>query len=272
MGRQAFAAVLGRGLANAGLLVLDPGALRRLDRVKVVVIDGAALRGDHRAVLRAQGDEPGWDDDRVYEVADALLHGEEAPEPDPDELPATGARLRWVRVAGVLGDARAGSGTRRPDRRRRTGGQRRRRVGGRSLRDPAAADRAPDRCPGGLAPRGRHRRPVRQRRCDASARYAAVEVGPRAAGRSRTGTADHRAAPRFRVDRHVGRAGHRRRRCRPRRSARGHAVDRRHHHRHRPGRRGADPVGDPGGPVGQRILGASCPGRYHPGRTVAGHR
>ena len=98
MGRQAFAAVLGRGLANAGLLVLDPGALRRLDRVQVVVIDGAALRGDHRAVLLARGDAPGWDDDRVYEVADALLHGEEAPEPDPDELPATGARLRWVPV------------------------------------------------------------------------------------------------------------------------------------------------------------------------------
>ena len=98
LGRQAFAAVLGRGLADAGQLVLDPGALRRLDRVKVVVIDGAALRGDARAVLQARGDAPGWDEDRVYEVADALLHGEEAPEPDPDELPATGARLRWVRA------------------------------------------------------------------------------------------------------------------------------------------------------------------------------
>ena len=99
MGRQTFAAVLGRGLANAGQLVLDPGALRRLDRIKVVVIDGAALRGDARAVLHARGELPGWDDDRVYEVADALLHGEQAPEPDPDELPATGARLRWVRAA-----------------------------------------------------------------------------------------------------------------------------------------------------------------------------
>lgn len=96
MGRQAFAAVLGRGLANDGQLVLDPGALRRLDRVKVVVIDGAALRGDHRAVLRVHGEAPGWDDDRVYEVVDALLHGEQAPEPDADELPATGARLKWL--------------------------------------------------------------------------------------------------------------------------------------------------------------------------------
>jgi cation-transporting ATPase I len=100
MGRQSFAAVLGRGLADNGQLILDPGALRRLDRVKVIVIDGAALRGDHRAVLQSRGDVPGWDDDRVYEVADALLHGEEAPEPDPDELPATGARLHWVRSQG----------------------------------------------------------------------------------------------------------------------------------------------------------------------------
>ncbi|CDO86321.1 CtpI [Mycobacterium triplex] len=100
MGRQAFASTLGRGLANGGQLVLDPGALRRLDRVKVVVIDGAALRGDHRAVLKSIGEAPGWDDDRVYEVADALLHGEQAPEPDPDELPATGAHLRWVPVQG----------------------------------------------------------------------------------------------------------------------------------------------------------------------------
>ncbi len=98
LGRQAFAAVLGRGLAEAGQLVLDPGALRRLDRVKVVVVDGAALRGDARAVLQARGGAPGWDEDRVYEVADALLHGEQAPEPDPDELPATGARLRWLRA------------------------------------------------------------------------------------------------------------------------------------------------------------------------------
>jgi cation-transporting P-type ATPase I len=51
-------------------------------------------------VLNARGDIPGWDEDRVYEVADALLHGEEAPEPDPDELPATGARLRWAPAQG----------------------------------------------------------------------------------------------------------------------------------------------------------------------------
>src|SRR4029077_14871593 len=67
MGRQSFAAVLGRGLAEDGQMILGPRALRRLARVEVVVIDGAALRGDHRAVLHSRGDVLGWDDDRVYE-------------------------------------------------------------------------------------------------------------------------------------------------------------------------------------------------------------
>ncbi len=177
MGRQAFAAVLGRGLADAGLLVLDPGALRRLDRVQVVVIDGAALRGDHRAVLLARGDAPGWDDDRVYEVADALLHGEEAPEPDPDELPATGARLRWVPVQGPSATPAQGLETRGPGGRWRMRRRRRRRVGGRPLRDPAAADREPHRRAGGLTSCRRHRGSFRQCWRDTSARHAAADVG-----------------------------------------------------------------------------------------------
>lgn len=94
LGRELFTAVLGRGLARRDVVVLDPGALRRLDRVAVVVVDGAALRGDARQVLTAQGSAAGWDDDRVFEVADALLHGERAPAPDPDERSAAGARLR----------------------------------------------------------------------------------------------------------------------------------------------------------------------------------
>ncbi|WP_309226810.1 MULTISPECIES: cation-translocating P-type ATPase [unclassified Mycolicibacterium] len=95
LGRESFAAALGRGLARSGLLVLDPGALRRLDRVRVVVIDGAALRGDARAVLQACATAPGFDEDRIYEIADALLHRETVPDPDPDERPAADAELRW---------------------------------------------------------------------------------------------------------------------------------------------------------------------------------
>jgi cation-transporting ATPase I len=105
LGREAFATVLGRGLARRGLLVLDPEALRRLDQVAVVLIDGAALRGDHRMVLSAFGGAPGWDEERVYEVGDSLLHGETAPEPDSDEASAVGARLRW----GVARQAAAGA-------------------------------------------------------------------------------------------------------------------------------------------------------------------
>jgi cation-transporting ATPase I len=96
LGGEAFATVFGRGVAQAGMLVLDPDVLRRFDRVAVVLVDGAALRGDHRMVLGADGQAPGWDADRVYEVADALLHGETAPDPDPDEAAATGAQLRPI--------------------------------------------------------------------------------------------------------------------------------------------------------------------------------
>jgi cation-transporting ATPase I len=110
LGRESFASVLGRGLARTGSLVLDAGALRRLDRIKVVVIDGAALRGDARMVLQAEGRAPGWDDDRVYEVADALLHHETPPDPDPDERPANGARLRWTQPSGAPGPAVDGAG------------------------------------------------------------------------------------------------------------------------------------------------------------------
>ncbi len=47
-GREAFAAQLDRDLSDGGALVLDPDALRRLDRVDTVVLDADALRtGSH---------------------------------------------------------------------------------------------------------------------------------------------------------------------------------------------------------------------------------
>jgi len=45
-------------------------------------------------------DIPGWDRTASTRSPTRCLHGEEAPEPDPYELPATGARLRWVRSQG----------------------------------------------------------------------------------------------------------------------------------------------------------------------------
>lgn len=94
MGREAYALVLGRGLAKAGSLVLDPAVLHRLDRVRVVVVDGAALRGDTRAVLEVEVPVPGWDRGRVFEIADALLHGEQIPA-SADDVGFAGAALRW---------------------------------------------------------------------------------------------------------------------------------------------------------------------------------
>ena len=43
LGREAFAAQLGRDLASRDVLVLDPTALRRLDRVDTVVVDRSAV-------------------------------------------------------------------------------------------------------------------------------------------------------------------------------------------------------------------------------------
>ncbi|MEU4432943.1 cation-translocating P-type ATPase [Nocardia rhamnosiphila] len=94
MGREAYALVLGRGLAKAGSLVLDPGVLRRLDRVRVVVIDGAALRGETRTVLDVEVSAPGWRRGRIFEIADALLHGEPIPA-SADETGFDSATLRW---------------------------------------------------------------------------------------------------------------------------------------------------------------------------------
>lgn len=108
MGREAYALVLGRGLAKAGSLVLDPRVLRRLDRVRVVVIDGAALRGETRTVLEVEVSAPGWRRGRIFEIADALLHGEQIPA-SADETGFGSAGLRWHEPAGstVSGTDRA---------------------------------------------------------------------------------------------------------------------------------------------------------------------
>ncbi|QTT77048.1 cation-translocating P-type ATPase [Streptomyces mobaraensis NBRC 13819 = DSM 40847] len=52
-GREAFAARLGRDLARAGALPLDPGALRRLDRVTTVLFDAPVLCAPRPRLLSA---------------------------------------------------------------------------------------------------------------------------------------------------------------------------------------------------------------------------
>jgi len=60
LGRDVFSAELGRVLARRGVLVLDPAALRRLDRIDCVVLTGdlvARHRWEIRALVVAPGEE-----------------------------------------------------------------------------------------------------------------------------------------------------------------------------------------------------------------------
>lgn len=72
--REAFATTVSTMLARAGVLTLHPGALRRLDRVDTLLIDGEALLTDRRVVLEAEaGDDPGWHAERVWSAAQQVL-------------------------------------------------------------------------------------------------------------------------------------------------------------------------------------------------------
>ena len=272
MGRQAFASVLGRGLAEAGQLVLDPGALRRLDRVKVVVIDGAALRGDHRAVLKAQGDIPGWDEDRVYEVADALLHAEQPPEPRPRRVarhrrtaamdsgagpsaaPAQGLERAELMVDGdIVGSVEVGWEV---DRLRCRCCKSRNRTGARVvLRHVAGTEDLAASVAASHPPGTPLLKLVRELRAD---RGPVLLITALHRDFASTDTLAALAIA------DVGGGA--------RRSPSGHTVDRGHHHRHRSGRGRADPVGLTGGAADQPIIGKPGQGRHHTGRAVAGHR
>ncbi|TDE29082.1 HAD family hydrolase [Actinomadura sp. 6K520] len=78
-GRDAFASVLAHDLARRGVVVLEPGALRRLDRISAVVIDSAVLCGGELQLLSATGEGPGsLDDADVWRSAGALIAGRAA--------------------------------------------------------------------------------------------------------------------------------------------------------------------------------------------------
>ncbi|WP_138635967.1 cation-translocating P-type ATPase [Actinomadura geliboluensis] len=94
LGREAFAAVLGRDLARRGVVVLDPGALRRLDRVTAVVLDSAVLCDGELRLLSAVSTSAGLDDADVWRAAGEVLaeHGRAALE-GPGPWAGAGRRL-----------------------------------------------------------------------------------------------------------------------------------------------------------------------------------
>ncbi|WUI02525.1 HAD-IC family P-type ATPase [Spirillospora sp. NBC_00431] len=84
-GREAFASVLAHDLAGRGTVVLDPAALRRLDRVGAVVIDSAVLCDGELRLLSAVATGDGLDDAGVWHAAGAVLADR-----DPDDLAGPG--------------------------------------------------------------------------------------------------------------------------------------------------------------------------------------
>ena len=72
--REAFADQLGVGLASRGVVVVDPRALRRLDRVTCVVVQSTLLHGDRPLVVEARSTVDDWTTERVWRHAQRLLH------------------------------------------------------------------------------------------------------------------------------------------------------------------------------------------------------
>ncbi|TDD38400.1 HAD family hydrolase [Actinomadura sp. KC06] len=100
-GRDAFAAVLAHDLAGHGTVILDPSALRRLDRVSAVVIDSSVLCDGELRLLSAVAADEDLDDAGVWRAAGAVLAGR-----DPGDLAGpgpwhggAGAEWRLVRAA-----------------------------------------------------------------------------------------------------------------------------------------------------------------------------
>ncbi|UQA94419.1 cation-translocating P-type ATPase [Streptomyces halobius] len=73
LGREAFATVLGHDLARRGAVVLNPDALRRLDRIDAVVIDSSVLCDGELRLLSAVSTSEALDDAEVWRLASGLL-------------------------------------------------------------------------------------------------------------------------------------------------------------------------------------------------------
>ncbi len=83
-GREAFADTLTSGLSRRGLVVADPAALRRLDRLDTVVVDSTVLHDDRKLVLSAVPLSGSWTAEHVWSAAQRLLWGgQELPLPPP---------------------------------------------------------------------------------------------------------------------------------------------------------------------------------------------
>ncbi|MEZ2391003.1 HAD-IC family P-type ATPase [bacterium RCC_150] len=85
VGREAFAAQLGTTLSRRGAVILDPEALRRLDRVDTIVLD-AEILATHRYLMASSIPLHGADREQVAERLHALFRSD-----DPDTVQREGA-------------------------------------------------------------------------------------------------------------------------------------------------------------------------------------
>ncbi|MEU5100535.1 cation-translocating P-type ATPase [Streptomyces sp. NPDC020996] len=93
-GREAFCTVLGRDLARAGVVVMNPAALRLLDRVSAVVIDSPALYVPRVRLMSAaaSGEQ---DEAALWQAAQKVLSGRTPKDmAGPGPWTADGWRLR----------------------------------------------------------------------------------------------------------------------------------------------------------------------------------
>jgi cation-transporting P-type ATPase I len=72
-GREAYASALGWELARRGVVPMDASALRRLDRIDVVVIESSVLCSDRPRILSAAAICAEFDDARIWQIAERFL-------------------------------------------------------------------------------------------------------------------------------------------------------------------------------------------------------
>ncbi|WP_409330904.1 cation-translocating P-type ATPase [Trujillonella humicola] len=105
-GRESFAATLDLLLCRQGVLPMDGGAYRRLDRVDTVVVDPAALCTGPPVVVEADAEatdgEDAWDDAAVWTLATRLLGRQDAPRTGRHVLTVRGRRVGTATVAPEL--------------------------------------------------------------------------------------------------------------------------------------------------------------------------
>jgi cation-transporting ATPase I len=97
VGREAFAAQVGRDFSHAGALILQPEALRRLDRVDTVVLEAATLFTGRWAIADIEAV------DETADPAEVVQHAHDLVDVDDPETPRHRDGWRVIPATGLMG-------------------------------------------------------------------------------------------------------------------------------------------------------------------------